>query len=140
MILPKRKKGSKYYAVVTGRLEEPTIFSSWGHAHPRVTDCENLYKSFRSIEEARDYMKQNGCAKFEEIIEDTALDTTATKHDTAYYAVANGAKPGIYNVWYGPGGAQENVDGFHGACHKKFRTKEQAEAFIENWKETYAEV
>jgi viroplasmin and RNaseH domain-containing protein len=70
-----------------------------GHVHPRVTDCENLYKSFCSIQEARDYMKQNGCASFKEITKDTALDTIATKYDKAYYAVANGAKPGIYNVW-----------------------------------------
>ncbi|CAN9302553.1 unnamed protein product [Alternaria alternata] len=157
MVSPKRKKGSQYYAVVTGRLDEPTIFSSWyaslelqqmalelnltrGDVHPRVTDCENLYQSFCSIQEARGYMEQTGCATFKEVIKETALDTTPTKHNMAYYAVANGANPGIYDVWDGPGGAQENVHEFPGACHKKFRTKEQAEAFIEDWKETYAEV
>lgn len=40
-------------------------------------------------------------------------------------------------------GASEALEGIHevnGACHKRFRTKEQAEASIEDLKETYAEV
>jgi len=46
----------------------------------------------------------------------------------------------ILNVYSGPKGALKNVHEFPGACHKHFRTKEQAEAFIEDWKETFLEV
>lgn len=35
-------------------------------------------------------------------------------------------------------GAQKEVIRKRGSCHKKFRTVAQAEAFIEDWKETYA--
>lgn len=37
-------------------------------------------------------------------------------------------------------GTEEEVDKFSGACHKRFRTEEQAKAFIEDWKESFAEV
>jgi viroplasmin and RNaseH domain-containing protein len=44
-------------------------------------------------------MEQNDFAGCEEIIKHTALDTTPTRNNMAYYAVANGAKPGIYDIW-----------------------------------------
>jgi viroplasmin and RNaseH domain-containing protein len=37
-------------------------------------------------------------------------------------------------------GASQKVDGFEGACHKRFRTEAQAQAFIEDWNESYAQV
>jgi viroplasmin and RNaseH domain-containing protein len=40
----------------------------------------------------------------------------------------------------GENGAKKEVDGEGGSCHKRFRTMAQAEAFIEDWKETYAEI
>jgi predicted nucleotidyltransferase len=40
----------------------------------------------------------------------------------------------------GPQGALQSIHEIDGACYKRFRTKEQAEAFIEDWKEAYAEV
>jgi viroplasmin and RNaseH domain-containing protein len=46
----------------------------------------------------------------------------------------------IPTIYSGPEGALQDIHGISGACHKHFRTKEQAEAFIEDWKETYAEV
>lgn len=35
---------------------------------------------------------------------------------------------------------REQVHEISGACHKRFKTKVQAEAFIEDWKEAFAEV
>jgi viroplasmin and RNaseH domain-containing protein len=64
-----------------------------------VTGCKSVHKSFDSIEKARDYIEQNGFARCTEIIKETALETTPTRNNMAYYAVANGAKPGIYDVW-----------------------------------------
>lgn len=46
-----------------------------------------------------------------------------------YYAVAKGRKPGIYTNWPD---AEKQVTGFNGAVHKKFKSREEAEAFIEN--------
>lgn len=46
----------------------------------------------------------------------------------------------IPTIYSGPEGALQDIHGIPGACYKHFRTKEQAEAFIEDWKETYAEV
>jgi hypothetical protein len=40
----------------------------------------------------------------------------------------------------GPTGASREIEQISGACHKHFKTKEQAEAFIDDWKESYAEV
>lgn len=37
-------------------------------------------------------------------------------------------------------GAFEAIHEISGACHKCFRTEAQAKAFIEHWKESYAEV
>lgn len=34
----------------------------------------------------------------------------------------------------------EEIREVSGACHKHFRTREQAEAFIEDWKNSYADV
>src|SRR3989338_2736731 len=45
-----------------------------------------------------------------------------------YYVVIVGRKPGIYEDW---ATAKQQIDGFPGALHKSFPTKEMAEAFIE---------
>jgi hypothetical protein len=37
-------------------------------------------------------------------------------------------------------GALEEIHEISGACHKRFKTEAQAEAFIEGWKESFAEV
>ncbi|CAI6226428.1 unnamed protein product [Periconia digitata] len=136
-----RKKNKEYYAVFSGRVDEPTIFSSWGDAHPRVTGCEAVMKGFASIEKARQYMKELGISECKEVIKETALNTTPANNDTAYYAVAYGSEgPCIKPYWYGDKGAFEETDKAPYACHKHFRTEAQAEAFIEDWKEAYAEV
>jgi hypothetical protein len=40
----------------------------------------------------------------------------------------------------GTTGASQKVDGFEGACHKRFRTETQAQAFIKDWNESYVQV
>ncbi len=47
-----------------------------------------------------------------------------------YYAVAAGRRPGIYNEWYGPEGAEVQVAGYAGALHRGFRTRAEAEAWL----------
>lgn len=49
-----------------------------------------------------------------------------------YYAVVRGRRPGIYGVWYGPEGAEEQVRGFAGAIYKGFATLEEAKRWQES--------
>lgn len=39
----------------------------------------------------------------------------------------------------GDGGSEPQVKEVSGACHQKFRTLTQAEAFIEDWKKSFAD-
>lgn len=113
---PRRHENNEYYAVFCGRVDEPTIFSSWyflsyivmmnrlitsnrGDAHPRVTGCPSEHKAFVTIEDARLYMKKKGVMKAKEVIKKGAGETTPLKGDLPFYAVAHGKHPGIYPNW-----------------------------------------
>ena len=50
-----------------------------------------------------------------------------------YYAVAVGRDAGIYMDWYGNKGAEAQVKGFPGAMFKGFATKQEAEAFMDEY-------
>jgi hypothetical protein len=43
-------------------------------------------------------------------------------------------------MYIGRDGAKPEVEKFKGACHKHFRTRAQAEAFIEDWKSAVVDV
>lgn len=49
-----------------------------------------------------------------------------------YYAVLRGNKPGIYEAWFGPDGAEEQVRGFAGARYKGFPSREEAAAWLQS--------
>ncbi|KAE8395827.1 hypothetical protein BDV23DRAFT_144886 [Aspergillus alliaceus] len=131
-------KNKEYYAILSGRLDEPTIFSSWGDAHPRMTGCDSRNKSFYTLQEAQSFMEENGVNRPTLVIKDGAGKTTPLRGDKAFYAVANGSNPGIYPYYYVK--TEPKVKGYSGACYKHFRTRAQAEAFIEDWKNAYADV
>ncbi|KAK4075244.1 hypothetical protein Purlil1_12718 [Purpureocillium lilacinum] len=116
----------EYYAVIKGRVDEPTIFSSWGDAHPRVTGCSSKHKGFHTIEAAKNWMRKHGVKRPNEVIKDGAGETTPLPGSRAFYAVANGKKPGITEYWCGPKGSKQEVD--------------KAEAFIADWKQSVAEL
>lgn len=44
-------------------------------------------------------MNQEQVERYKEVIKVTAQETTPTRNDMAYYAVAHGANPGIREVW-----------------------------------------
>lgn len=54
-----------------------------------------------------------------------------------FYVVKKGKVPGIYTAWAGKDGAQVQVSGFQGAIYKGFKTRKEAEKFMEgpmpNW-------
>jgi len=45
-----------------------------------------------------------------------------------YYAVARGRNPGVYTDW---GSAERQVNGFSGALYKKFKTRKEAQHFVD---------
>ncbi|OJJ41996.1 hypothetical protein ASPZODRAFT_78085 [Penicilliopsis zonata CBS 506.65] len=136
----KNKSKNEYYAVYKGRVDELTIFSSWGDAHPRVTECDADHGAFPTLEEARDSMKRRGIIGPKEVFKEGAGETAPLPGNQAFYAVAYGRNPGIYEDYHKEAGAESKVNVFPGSCHKAFRTRAQAEAFIEDWKDTYAEI
>ena len=46
------------------------------------------------------------------------------------YAVARGRRPGIYDTWYGTGGAEEQIRGYAGALYRGFATREEARQWL----------
>lgn len=46
------------------------------------------------------------------------------------YVVVKGHVPGLYATWSGPGGAAEQVQGFPGAVHRGFHTREEAAIWL----------
>jgi ribonuclease HI len=47
-----------------------------------------------------------------------------------FYAIRRGHRPGIYTQWFGPEGAQRQVEGFAGAVYRGFPSRAEAEAFM----------
>lgn len=56
------------------------------------------------------------------------------------YLPSKGLSEELLTSSSGKPGAKEEVNQFSGACHKHFRTRAQAEAFIGDWKDSYAEI
>ncbi|MDA8125272.1 MAG: ribonuclease HI [Deltaproteobacteria bacterium] len=48
------------------------------------------------------------------------------------YAVARGARPGIYSDWFGPEGAERQVRGFAGALYRGFASLTEAKQWLDN--------
>lgn len=62
----------------------------------------------------------------------TLAESTIVKPKTRYYAVAVGRVPGVYYDW---ATVEEQVNGFPGARHKKFKTKEEASGYIKEYQQ-----
>lgn len=72
--------------------------SGRGDAHPRVTGCASVHGAFETLGEARTYMKEMGTAQAKEVMKADA-GKTAPLNGNGFYAVANGVKPGIYDLY-----------------------------------------
>ncbi|KAK2035881.1 hypothetical protein LZ31DRAFT_300355 [Colletotrichum somersetense] len=137
---PRKTEVKEFYAVFKGRVDEPTIFSSWGDAHPRVTGCKAEFKGFSTLQKALDYMKHRGVLSPRRVIKEGAGESTPDRGSDGYYAVANGRNPGIYQYWSGQTQALSQLHETPGACCKRFKTEKQAETFIEDWIQAMADV
>ncbi|KAJ5661099.1 uncharacterized protein N7484_000471 [Penicillium longicatenatum] len=111
-----------------------------GRAHPRITGYDDhKCTGHATLQEARSWMKEKGVAEPKEIIT-SEEEKTGPIGGKGFYAVANGGTPEIYEFYRGGNGAKKEVDNVKSSCHKRFRTRAQAEAFIADWKETYADI
>lgn len=127
-----------------------------GDAHPRVTRYDADQSTFTSLEKARNYIKKHRVIEPKKIFKEGAGETTPLPSNQAFYAVADSKTPSIYKYFpfvpilqsvcilltntSGEPCAESKVNHFSGSCHKAFRKRAQAEAFIEDWKDTYAEL
>ncbi|KAJ5335710.1 uncharacterized protein N7506_005646 [Penicillium brevicompactum] len=138
---PPVSKSDKFYAVYKGRVDKPTIYSSWSQVHPRVIECEGAdHQKFDTIEDARRAMKERG---FEEndidvdIFDKGSAEIKVTSlRKGKHYAVAGGKSTGVFIAWKD---AEKAINGTT-ACQECFSTKQEAEEFIESWKDAYADV
>ncbi|EEQ35658.1 conserved hypothetical protein [Microsporum canis CBS 113480] len=128
---PKHRGNMKYYAVVRGRINEPTIFSSWGDTYPRIVGYSNpKLLAFSNLKEARKYMKGSGITEYKIDIKEGAGQTAPLLGHGGFYAVAHGRVPGIYLDWRK---AELQTKKFSGAYCEKFGTYAQAKDFIKSW-------
>jgi viroplasmin and RNaseH domain-containing protein len=68
-----------------------------GDAHPRVTGCKAKHGAFPTLEEARIFLRDEyGVTEPKEVFKEGAGETAPLLGSQAFYAVANGANPGIY--------------------------------------------
>ncbi|PYH78050.1 hypothetical protein BO82DRAFT_357647 [Aspergillus uvarum CBS 121591] len=132
-----KKEKKRYYAVVSGRVAEATIFSSWGDAHPYITGCHSIFEGFVTLSEAQKYLNAKGIDKPRLVIHECPKETRPQFSRGKFYAVALGRKPGVYLSWED---AEPQVNGYPHACYQCFTTRAQAQAFISNWKESDADV
>lgn len=68
----------------------------------------------------------------QELIKMLAESTDINPNKVWYYAVALGRRPGVYLDWPS---AQEQLHGFIGAKHKRFKTEEVALAYVKKYRE-----
>ncbi|KAI1959790.1 hypothetical protein LOZ58_004154 [Ophidiomyces ophidiicola] len=122
------------YVVFEGRINRPTILSSWAQVHPLVAGWSGAkHETFKDVEAAREELKSRGLQSDENIKD--AVAPSVKSVPGKYYAVAYGKKIGIFNEWRHAEVATKGTD----ACYERFKTMEAAVQFIEDWKTSYAE-
>jgi hypothetical protein len=93
-----------------------------------------------------------GFSKFTEVVKNGSGNKTITKRGKKFYAIAYGTNTGIFedyryefNLLYRMdlirnSDAEQAIKGFKSACHQSFKTREEAERFIDEWNISYNEV
>ncbi|KAM3510406.1 hypothetical protein MY10362_000030 [Beauveria mimosiformis] len=90
-------------------------------------------KCFSSLAEARAWLQERTKEEIDEVLK----DRHPYRGKGGFYAVANGRKVGIFHNWCD---CQLQTSEVAGACFKKFETEQEAEAFIEDWKQAVVQV
>ncbi|KAL4762226.1 RNase H1/viroplasmin domain-containing protein [Aspergillus foveolatus] len=134
-ILMSRKN---YYAIYKGRVDRPTIVSSWAQAHPRVEEFNGAdHEGFDTLEDARNSMQKRGFSEFSEVIKGNQASKTVLRPAERFYAVAYGISTGVFRNY---DDVKKATDNFKSACHQRFNTQDEAEQFIEQWRLACSEV
>ncbi|KAL2831923.1 hypothetical protein BJY01DRAFT_239946 [Aspergillus pseudoustus] len=129
---------SNYYVVYKGRVNDPTIFSSWAQVHPRVTGYRGAHhQGFDTLEDARSSLRERGYIEFSAVVQSNSTSTTSTRGQKKFYAVAYGRTSGIFEDYRD---VEMATKGFKSACHQGFETRKEAERFINEWRTSYCEV
>ncbi|KAJ5159297.1 uncharacterized protein N7500_008948 [Penicillium coprophilum] len=90
---------NKVYVIYRGRVDQPTIYSSWGHAHPKVTGFDGAdFRSFERLEDAQNSLKEKGIEDYKTFLK-PAKSSPSQKSRQKYYAVAYGTKVGVFRDW-----------------------------------------
>lgn len=108
-----------FYAVKVGR--NPGIYATWEACKEQINGFSGpVFKKFSTRAEAEGFIAGN--------VSITTKPSNKT-NKTFFYAVKEGREPGIYLSW---SECEKQITGFFGARYKKFPTKEQAQAFIDD--------
>ncbi|KAJ5152467.1 hypothetical protein N7492_009747 [Penicillium capsulatum] len=119
------------------RVDKPTIYSSWSQAHPRIIGCEGAdHQKFDTLEDARKEMEERGFEDVDIFVKKSAEPQITPLRKGKHYAVAGGKTTRVFTDWKD---AEKAINGTT-ACQKVFSTKQEAEDFIESWKDAYADV
>ncbi|KAL5334262.1 hypothetical protein BJX70DRAFT_378667 [Aspergillus crustosus] len=129
---------SNFYVVYKGRVDDPTIFSSWAQVHPKVTEYSGAdHEGFETLEYARNSLRKRGFSKFTEVVKNGSGKKNITKRGEKFHAIAYGKNTGIFEDY---SDVEQAIKGFRSACHQSFNTREEAERFIDEWNISYNEV
>ncbi|KAJ5184620.1 hypothetical protein N7491_007509 [Penicillium cf. griseofulvum] len=89
----------KVYVIYRGRVDKPTIYSSWGHAHPKVREFSGAdFKEFDTLEDARNSLKEKGFEEYETFLKPEG-NASSSQPRGKYYAVACGNMVGVFRDW-----------------------------------------
>ncbi|KAG9246111.1 ribonuclease-like protein H [Calycina marina] len=104
----------KYYAVKAGHTI--SVFEDWSKCQESITGYKGaVFKSFTTEQDAKDFVAGKAVK-------------SSTPKEPRFYGVAIGKVPGVYEEWTE---AQEQIAGVKGPKYKKFATRKEAEAFVE---------
>ncbi|KAK5126159.1 hypothetical protein LTR08_005022 [Meristemomyces frigidus] len=118
----KRKRDSvpKFYAVRVGKA--PGIYHTWTECLDQVRGFPKaMFKSFTTASEARNFVDAN----------DGAVGSNgigAVGKVTKWYGVRSGRVPGVYTTW---AEVLDQITGWKGPKHKAFKTRIEAELYIQ---------
>ncbi|CZT11972.1 uncharacterized protein RAG0_15971 [Rhynchosporium agropyri] len=127
-------KRKNYYAIAEGRIA-PAICASWGVTNALVSGySNNKQKGFSTYKEAASYLEERGHANCRFFRGSAEGQRAPTKVEPLWYAVANGKQVGVYE--YYQGGAERGITKHAHSCHKGFKSREEAEDFIEEYRIT----
>jgi ribonuclease HI len=112
------------------RYNHAVVIDEWVFEDPQFG---NPYDHYRWIKSSSRNLAKNCPTDTTSYLDQRA---TMSKKKKQYYIVVNGRKPGIYNEWFGQGGAADQVEGYPKAIYKGFHTLENAIGWL---KESSAE-